>query len=82
VTALSHARQGRLCDADADGRKKSELLTPGDSGFVPAGHAHACEVGLDVFEDADHTWLGSPGAARQAVERTVDVLCRGFGLRG
>jgi hypothetical protein len=49
---------------------------------VPAGYAHAYEVDLDVFEDADHRWLGSPGAARQAVERTVDVLCRGFGLRG
>jgi hypothetical protein len=49
---------------------------------VPAGYAHAYEVDLDVFEDADHRWLGSPGAARQAVERTVDVLRRGFGLRG
>jgi acetyl esterase/lipase len=40
------------------------------------------DVELDVFEGADHMWLGSPEAARQAVDRTVDVLRRGFGLRG
>jgi acetyl esterase/lipase len=40
------------------------------------------EVELDVLADADHMWLGSPEAARQAVDRTVDVLRRRFGLRG
>jgi acetyl esterase/lipase len=39
------------------------------------------EVELDVHEDADHMWLGSPLAAAQAVDRTVDVLRRRFGLR-
>jgi acetyl esterase/lipase len=40
------------------------------------------EVELDVYEDADHMWLGSPEAAAAAVDRTVDVLRRRFGLRG
>jgi dipeptidyl aminopeptidase/acylaminoacyl peptidase len=39
------------------------------------------EVELDVHEDADHMWLGSPQVAAQAVDRTVDVLRRRFGLR-
>jgi dipeptidyl aminopeptidase/acylaminoacyl peptidase len=39
------------------------------------------EVELDVYEDADHAWLSSPDAARQALERTVDVLRRRFGIR-
>jgi len=40
------------------------------------------EVELDVFEGADHMWLGSPDAAGRALDRTVDVLRRRFGLRG
>ena len=40
------------------------------------------EVELDVYEDAEHMWLGSPDAARQALDRTIDVLRRRFGLRG
>jgi acetyl esterase/lipase len=39
------------------------------------------EVELDVYEDADHMWLGSPEAARQALDRTVDVLRRRSGIR-
>jgi acetyl esterase/lipase len=39
-------------------------------------------VELDLYDGADHMWLGSPSAAQLAVERTVDVLRRGFGLRG
>jgi acetyl esterase/lipase len=39
------------------------------------------DVELDVYEDADHMWLGSTEAAGAAVERTVDVLRRRFGLR-
>jgi acetyl esterase/lipase len=40
------------------------------------------EAELDVYEDADHMWLGSPDAARQALDRTADVLRRRFGLPG
>jgi acetyl esterase/lipase len=40
------------------------------------------EAELDVYEGADHMWLGSPEAAQQALDRTVDVLRRRFGLRG
>jgi acetyl esterase/lipase len=40
------------------------------------------EVELDVYEDADHMWLGSPDVARQALDRTVDVLRRRSGIRG
>jgi acetyl esterase/lipase len=39
------------------------------------------EVELDVYEDADHMWRGDPEAAQQALERTIDVLRRRFGLR-
>jgi acetyl esterase/lipase len=39
------------------------------------------EVELDVYEEADHMWRGSPDAARLAMDRTVDVLRRRFGLR-
>jgi acetyl esterase/lipase len=39
------------------------------------------EVELDVFEGADHMWLGSPDAAERALDRTVDVLRRRFGIR-
>jgi dipeptidyl aminopeptidase/acylaminoacyl peptidase len=39
------------------------------------------EVELDLYEDADHMWLGSADAAEQAVERTADVLRRRFGLK-
>jgi dipeptidyl aminopeptidase/acylaminoacyl peptidase len=40
------------------------------------------EVELDVYGDADHMWLGSPDAARQALDRTIDVLSRRLGLTG
>jgi acetyl esterase/lipase len=40
------------------------------------------DVELDVYEEADHMWTGSPEAARQALDRTIDVLRRRFGLRG
>lgn len=36
---------------------------------------------LDLYEGAEHMWLGSPDAAERAVERTADVLRRRFGLR-
>ena len=47
-----------------------------------AGGGRRARSSCDVYDDADHMWLGAPEAARQAVERTVDVLRRGFGLRG
>jgi acetyl esterase/lipase len=39
------------------------------------------EVELDVYEEADHMWLGSAEAAEQALDRTIDVLRRRFGLK-
>jgi acetyl esterase/lipase len=40
------------------------------------------EVELDVYEDADHMWLGSPEDAQQALDRTIDVLSRRLGRNG
>ena len=40
------------------------------------------EVEFDAFAGADHMWLGSPEAARQALARTIDVLSRRLGLNG
>jgi dipeptidyl aminopeptidase/acylaminoacyl peptidase len=66
------------------------LLHGADDRFVPCVQSErlyaalleaGVEVELDVHEDADHMWLGSPLAAAQAVDRTVDVLRRRFGLR-
>jgi acetyl esterase/lipase len=34
------------------------------------------EVELDLYEDADHMWMGSPDAAEKALARTIDVLRR------
>jgi acetyl esterase/lipase len=39
------------------------------------------EAELDLYEGADHMWLGSPEAAEQALVRTIDVLRRRFGVR-
>ena len=35
---------------------------------------------LYLYEDADHMWLGSPDAAEQALDRTIDHLRRLLGL--
>jgi acetyl esterase/lipase len=40
------------------------------------------EAEFDVYEDADHMWLGSRDAAQQALDRTIDVLSRRLGLTG
>jgi len=40
------------------------------------------EVEFDVYEDADHMWLGTPEVAQQALDRTIDVLSRRLGLNG
>jgi acetyl esterase/lipase len=39
------------------------------------------EAELDIYEDADHMWLGSSEAPEKALDRTVDVLRRRFGLK-
>jgi|tagenome__1003787_1003787.scaffolds.fasta_scaffold20566719_2 acetyl esterase/lipase len=39
------------------------------------------EAELDLYEGADHMWAGSAGAAEQALDRTIDVLRRRFGLK-
>jgi acetyl esterase/lipase len=39
------------------------------------------EAELDIYEDADHMWLGSADAAEKALDRTIDVLRRRFALR-
>ena len=49
-------------------------------------HTALAEAGAEaeivLFEDADHMWLGSPEAAQQALDRTIDVLSRWLGLKG
>ena len=66
------------------------LLHGAADGFVPCLQSErlydalveaGVEAELDVYEDADHMWRGSPEAAAQALDRTVDVLRRRFGLR-
>ena len=37
------------------------------------------DVELDVYEDADHMWLGSPETAEKALDRTIDELRRRLG---
>ena len=64
------------------------LLHGADDRFVPPAqserlHDALADAGVDVelelFEDADHMWLGSPRAAQQALERTIDELRRRVG---
>jgi acetyl esterase/lipase len=59
-------------------------------GFVPCVQSErlydalveaGVEAELDLHPDADHMWRGSPAAAAQALDRTVDVLRRRFGIR-
>jgi acetyl esterase/lipase len=38
------------------------------------------EAEIDLYEDADHMWLGSPEAARQALDRTTDYLRHHLGV--
>jgi acetyl esterase/lipase len=67
------------------------LLHGAADGFIPCGQSErlydalveaGVEVELDVYEGADHLWLGAPAAAQQALDRTIDVLRRRLGLRG
>ncbi|NYJ08555.1 alpha/beta hydrolase fold domain-containing protein [Petropleomorpha daqingensis] len=39
------------------------------------------EAELDLYEGADHMWFGSTEAPVQALDRTIDVLRRRFGLK-
>jgi acetyl esterase/lipase len=57
--------------------------------FIPCGQSErlfealveaGAEAELLVYEDADHMWLGSLEAAKQALDRTIDVLSRRLGL--
>jgi len=66
------------------------LLHGAADGFIPCVQSErlyqallevGVEVELDVYEDADHMWRGSPEAAEQALERTIDVLRRRLGIR-
>jgi dipeptidyl aminopeptidase/acylaminoacyl peptidase len=34
------------------------------------------DVELDLYEDADHMWMGSAEAAEKALDRTIDFLRR------
>jgi acetyl esterase/lipase len=47
--------------------------------LVEAGADARAEIAL--FEDADHMWLGAPGAARQALQRTTEFLWRQLAAR-
>jgi acetyl esterase/lipase len=67
------------------------LLHGAADGFIPCVQSErlygalleaGVEVELDVYEDADHLWRGTPEVAQRALERTIDVLRRRFGLRG
>jgi acetyl esterase/lipase len=58
-------------------------------GFVPCAQSErlydalveaGVEAELDLYPDADHMWRGSPEAAAQAFDRTVDVLRRRLGI--
>ena len=59
---LLHGRADRLVPC-AQGERLRDAL----------GRAGAA-VELVTYEGADHMWLGSPGAAEQALDRTVDFL--------
>jgi acetyl esterase/lipase len=44
--------------------------------------AAGARADLYLYEDADHMWAGSPEAAQQALDRTIDYLQLHLGLRG
>jgi len=65
---LLHGRADRFVPCVQSERLYAALLEAG------------VEVEFDVYEDSDHMWLGSPEAAQQALDRTIDVLGRRLGL--
>jgi acetyl esterase/lipase len=66
---LLHGRADRLIPCVQSERLYAALVEAG------------VDAELDVHEDADHMWLGSPDAAAKALDRTIDVLSRRLGLR-
>jgi acetyl esterase/lipase len=64
---LLHGRADRFVPCVQSERLYAALLEAG------------VEVEFDVYEDADHMWLGSTDAAAQALDRTIDVLSRRLG---
>jgi acetyl esterase/lipase len=67
---LLHGRADRMVPCPQSERLYAALLEAG------------VEVEFDVYEDADHMWLGTPEVAQQALDRTIDVLSRRLGLNG
>ena len=65
---LLHGRADRMVPCVQSERLYAALLEAG------------VEVEFDAYEDADHMWLGTPEAAQQALDRTIDVLSRRLGL--
>ena len=65
---LLHGRADRMVPCVQSERLHAALLEAG------------VEVEFDAYEDADHMWLGTPEAAQQALDRTIDVLSRRLGL--
>ena len=61
-----------LLHGDADGIIPSVQSERFYTTLVEAG----VDVELDLYEDADHMWMGSPEAAQKALDRTVDELRR------
>jgi acetyl esterase/lipase len=66
------------------------LLHGAADGFIPCVQSErlydalleaGVDVELDVYEDADHMWRGSPDAPEKALARTIDVVRRRFGVR-
>jgi acetyl esterase/lipase len=66
------------------------LLHGAADGFVPTVQSErlyaalveaGVEAELDLYEGADHMWFGSTEAPGKALDRTIDVLRRRFGLR-
>jgi acetyl esterase/lipase len=61
---LLHGRNDHLVPCAQSERFRRLLATAGT------------EVEFDVYDGADHMWLGSPDAADRALERTIDFLDR------
>jgi acetyl esterase/lipase len=66
------------------------LLHGADDTFIPRAQSErlhealvsaGIEADLELFEGANHMWAGSPAAAQQALDRTVDELRRRLGLQ-
>jgi acetyl esterase/lipase len=65
---LLHGRDDHLIPCVQSERLRDALSAAG----VP--------VGFEAYDGADHMWLGSPQAAAQALDRTIDHLLREAGI--